>query len=141
MSVAKRLVIVLLLHLAFYICFPDVGRFGVFYGWISVVIWSVVAIFAETTFQVLHKIFGPLKILVDLAFIFVVAITIASTFPQEDRVSPLRKIKRGTHPNKTDFYRGLEKLGVKVKKETSPAIKQIKKRGQELGQELKEIEQ
>lgn len=129
MSVFKRLLIVLLLHLTFFVCFPDVGRFGVFYGWISVVIWSVVAIFSETTFQVLYKIFKPVRILVDLAFVFLAALIIASTFSQKDGVSPLRKIRRGTHPNKTDFYRGLNKLGLKIKQQTSPAVKQIKKSG------------
>jgi hypothetical protein len=47
--------------------------------------------------------------------------------PQEDRASPLRKMKRGDFPTKADVYRGLHKLGLKTKKQTAPAIKKIKK--------------
>ncbi len=114
-----------LVQAAVFVCFPDSGKLGAAFTFISLLIWSAFAILlgnAVANFKTSDKA-GVL-----CAYALACALAALSLLPQKNGVSPLYKLADGYVPAKTDIYKGLLRLGVDYppllppKKEEPPII-------------------
>ncbi len=114
-----------LVHAAAFVCFPESGRMGPTFTFISLLLWSAFGL-------LLYKPASGLKTSdkagVLATYAVACAIAALSLLPQKDAVSPLSKLADGYVPSKIDIYKGLLRLGINYpallppKKEEPPVI-------------------
>ena len=107
-----RIAIIILIHIILFAAYPDTGKFGNLYFFVSIFCWSGLLIFVSRLLNAM-PLLG--KFLSTLAVLIIYGITIASTaylMPQTDKVSAYDKAMKGNIPNWQTFKRGLLRFGV-----------------------------
>lgn len=107
----QRFAILLLCCFAVMVLYPDFDAAGWTFIGILIAMWtggiivlSIVSnIFGIYRFETLNK-------LVSLLFICAVMYTLLWYFPQEDKVTPINKLKYGELPSKADIEKGLKRF-------------------------------
>lgn len=127
MTLIFRLAAAALLHLVFFACYPDTGPFGNYYLAISLVLWAAFLAFINAGAGLVKLLAGPAGAVVGLAAYAVMALALAATMPQADRVTVLEKLQRGRYPARADIARGLERFGVNLDKELKRGEKTLQK--------------
>ena len=107
----KRFFILCMCTVLVMICFPDFGRSGWAFAGAFVLVWTGVILIMS----VVDNIFGLYRyggINPFLTFMLFIGVVISALFylPQEDKVSPINKLKHGQIPTGADFQRGLKKF-------------------------------
>ena len=115
----------LLVHLAVFVCYPQSGRMGPTFTFVSLLIWSAFALLLANAVSGLKT---SDKAGVLAVYTAACALAALSLLPQKDGVSPLSRLMDGRTPAKTDIYVGLLRLGIDYpallppKKEEPPVI-------------------
>ncbi len=97
-----------LVNLAAFVCFPETGRFGWTFLYISVLLWAAFAFFLGAHPPLTAA--GSAARL--LTFALGCALAVLSFLPQRDAVSPLRKLSDGRYPDRRAVFLGLLRLGI-----------------------------
>jgi hypothetical protein len=114
-----------LVHAAVFICYPQSGRLGATFTFISLLLWSA---FGILLFRPVSGLKTSDKAGVLVTYAVACALAALSLLPQKDGVSPLSKLADGLIPTKTEIYTGLLRLGIDYpallppKKEEPPVI-------------------
>lgn len=96
-------------HLGAYVCYPESGRFGSVFLYVSLLVWAGLAIMMA---RVAAGATRENRAFIAVAFGLAAAVCAVSLLPQKDGVSPLRKLTSGVRPDKRALYNGLRRLGV-----------------------------
>lgn len=137
MTLVFRLAAAALLHLAFFACYPDTGPFGNYYLAVSLLLWAAFLAFINAGARLVKLLAGPAGGLVGLAAYAVMALALAATMPQADRVTVLEKLQRGRYPDRAAVARGLERFGVDLGRELKRGEKALKKEAAAAAEEVK----
>lgn len=97
------------LHLGAFVCYPQSGRFGLTFLYVSMILWTGGAIFVNRSANYYGKAW---KIAIAAGFTLMCAFSALAFLPQTDRVSPLKKLTSGRYPDGKSLYFGLLRLGV-----------------------------
>jgi len=127
----RRLLLVAVIHLLFFICFPRTGPLGPVYGWASWLLWSCFIILARAPLEVLASGFAGKTLLAAC-----VAFTLAATMPQTDKLSPLAKLRAKKFPAVSDMKEGLGNFGIKRPKDLEGIISRQLEAGKAVWQRL-----
>ena len=132
-----KILLVALLHLAVFLCYPETGPYGNLFLIISTLAWSVILVVMNANLKFIKLLSGAAGLLFNLAFFAVMLLAIAFIMPQRDGVSVREKIRKRQFPDRTSLNTGLIKLGVNYRSEVKKDIK-----GLDLGiqKALKKIE-
>lgn len=103
------IILAAIVHAAVFVCYPQSGRMGPTFVFVSLLIWSAFAILLGSPVSGLKT---SDKAGVLGAFALTCAIAVLSLMPQQDGVSPLSRLMEGRTPAKTDIYVGLLRLGI-----------------------------
>lgn len=109
----RRIFFILLIHFLVMVSYPDYPQGGFSYGIMSAVLWSgvaillgiIVTIFALENWKRLNMLFTLILVLACAWFVL-------QKFPQEDKVSPLKKISYAQLPSGKDMQKGLKAFGI-----------------------------
>jgi len=101
-----------LAHVTFAVCFPDMGKMGLFLLALSFVIWCFVIMIAGILLNVVRFFLGPLKFIENLVVLGLIFFTLAIAMPQTDGDSAFQKLKNRQFPNLATIRRGMTKFGV-----------------------------
>ena len=99
------------LHLGVFVSYPQSGRFGFTFLYVSMILWTGAAIFLNRAVN-FHGVAWKAAVL--SGFALTCAFSALAFLPQKDGISPLRKVSSGQYPGKRDLYLGLLRLGVDV---------------------------
>ena len=138
MKLLFKIGLIIAIHLAVFLSYPETGEFGGYYLAISIMLWTGVMLFINLSVKIIKFISGALGHLVHLAILLVMLLSIALTLPQADRVTVLEKVRDGKYPTKKTIQTGLHKLG--LAKKNIPA-KHLRKINEGLGKVLDKIEE
>jgi hypothetical protein len=110
MKTAALIVISLAVNLGVFVSFPDTGRFGMTFLYISGLLWTAFAFFLGARQP------GSLAGRMLLALFFAAGCLFSSLsfLPQKDNINPLQKLSRGHYPDRTQLFKGLLRLGIIV---------------------------
>ncbi|WP_424246162.1 energy-coupling factor transporter transmembrane protein EcfT [Elusimicrobium posterum] len=112
----RRIFFIALIHFAVMVCFPYYGQGGFSYGILSCIIWSVFAILIGVVVTILGlEQWRRFNLTITLALLLVCAWYILNQYPQEDKISPMKKIFNGDFPKGKDVAAGLEHFGINIK--------------------------
>ena len=137
MFLILKILLVALLHLAVFLCYPETGPYGNIFLIISTLAWSTVLVVMNANLKFIKLLSGAVGLLLNMAFFALMLAAIAFTMPQHDGVSIREKIRKRQFPDRTSLDTGLIKLGVNYRSEVKKNIK-----GLDLGiqKALKKIE-
>jgi cell division protein FtsW (lipid II flippase) len=138
MQLIFKIGLIIAIHLAVFLCYPDTGEFGGYYLAISIVLWTGFMLFINLSVKIIKFISGALGHLVHLALLCLMLVSIALTLPQADRVTVFEKVRDGKYPTKETIQKGLNKLG--LAKKNIPAI-HLRKINEGLEKVLDKIEE
>ncbi|MGB2578887.1 hypothetical protein AAIR98_000806 [Elusimicrobium simillimum] len=111
----RRIFFILLIHFFVMVCFPHYGMGGFSYGVMSAIVWSIAAILVGLVITVLGmENWRRVNLLITLALICVCAWFTLQRFPQESKVTPLKRLAYGDFPTKSDVEKGLSAFGIKI---------------------------
>ncbi len=107
----QRFCILLLLTLLVMICFPNFGSAGWTFAGTIILVWAGVilimsvvgSLFALNRFEGINRFLSWVLVLAILA-------SLLWFLPQEDKVSPINKLKHGEFPTMADLKHGLNKF-------------------------------
>lgn len=142
MDLLTKLLFAALLHLAFYVGYPDSGQAGKIYILVSPLLWAGFLIFLNTSTALLRLVSGLAGRLLNLAAFAAMGLALAATLPQADRVTVLEKLQAGRYPSRADMDRGLARLGLKKPAEAAlqGAVRELDERAAGAAKQLqKEI--
>ena len=105
-----RTALVLFIHLAFFVSYPETGAVGVYYIMFSALIWSGASLLLGAALFL--RIFPGKLIgkLITIVFLAALALFVSFTMPQSDGVSVSAKLKKGDYPTARSIRRGLANL-------------------------------
>ena len=112
MALIFKILFTALLHLIFFLCYPETGPNGSLYLMVSMLAWSGFLIVISANLRFIKFISGMVGLLFNLAFFALMLAAIAFTMPQRDRVPVLEKIQKGQFPDRASLNTGLIKMGV-----------------------------
>jgi hypothetical protein len=116
-AATRRLLLLLALHIAFFVCFSDAGPLGVIYGWASLTVWFFVVVATLKPLDTIGAVLPGAFLLCDILVLGGAGYTISRTMPQADNAHPYEKIMRGNYPTRADIRKGLATFGVKLPKD------------------------
>lgn len=128
MTLIFKIIAVALLHLAFYASYPETGQFGNYYLGISLLVWGVFIMFINTGSKLVSMASGAAGSLMNLAAFALMALAIAATMPQQDKISVLEKIKIGNYPDRDTLSTGMQRFGVDLDREAAAGVKGLDKK-------------
>lgn len=109
MKATPLIILGLLLNLGAFVCYPETGRMGMTFLYVSMMLWTAFALLI-TRYSPGP---GPAWKTVQLMFFAVAcAFSALSLLPQKDGISALTKFNKGQYPDKRDVYLGLLRLGI-----------------------------
>jgi hypothetical protein len=110
MNTAALIFLGLLINLGAFVAFPETGRFGMTFLYLSALLWTAFAFFLGS--RPPQSLAGQLL----RAFLFAAACLFSSLsfLPQKDNINPLQKLSRGHYPDRTHVFKGLLRLGICV---------------------------
>ena len=127
MSLMIKLAVVALLHLAFFVSYPDTGPAGNYYLAISFILWSGFTLFIGTAVRLVKFLSGPLGAVLSLALFALVAASLAYTMPQKDKTSVMEKLRKGSYPDRATLNTGMRRFGINLDKELDKGVKALEK--------------
>lgn len=98
-----------MLHLAAFVSYPESGKFGVTFLYISGLLWIAFALLLTRAAAAATR---ENRAFIAVAFALAVAVSVLSLLPQKDGVSALRKLATGVYPDGRSFYVGLRRIGI-----------------------------
>jgi hypothetical protein len=108
MRTLPLIIISLLVNLAAFIAFPETGRMGTTFLYVSAVLWTAFAFLLGSRLP-----YGAAARALQAAFfILACAFSALSFLPQKDGFSPLRKLSDGRYPDGRSLFLGLLRLGI-----------------------------
>jgi hypothetical protein len=108
MSPASLIAVSLLVNLAVFIAYPETGRMGMTFLYVSAILWTAFAFFIGS-----HAPSGTGgKVIQAAVFTLACAFAALSFLPQKDNVSALRKLNEGSYPDRRSVFIGLLRLGI-----------------------------
>jgi hypothetical protein len=110
MNTATLIFLGLLVNVGAFVCFPDTGRFGFTFLYLSTLLWTAFAFFLGA--RPPATVNG--RALRALAFAAACLFSSLSFLPQRDSVNPLQKLNRGNYPDRKAVFTGLLRLGISV---------------------------
>ncbi len=97
-----------LINLAAFVCFPETGRAGWGFLYISILLWAAFAVFLGS-----HSPRSRAGLAARLlTFALGCSIAVLSFLPQRDAVSPLVKLAEGRYPDRRALFLGLLRFGI-----------------------------
>ena len=107
----QRFAILLLCCFAVMVCYPDFDASGWTFIGILIAMWTG----GILVLSIISNMFGIYRLetfnkFISLLFIAAVMYTLLWSFPQEDKVTPINKLKYGEFPTKADIDKGLERF-------------------------------
>lgn len=96
-------------HLGVFVCYPESGKFGPTFLYISGLLWLAFAVLLNRAADNASR---ENRAFIAVAFALAAVFSALSLLPQKDGVSPLRKLTLGVYPDKRAVYVGLRRLGV-----------------------------
>ena len=138
MKLLFKIGLIIAIHLAVFLSYPDVGEYGGYYLAISIVLWTGFMMFINLSVKIIKFISGALGHLVHLAILVLMFLSITLTLPQADRIPVIEKIRDGKYPTKETIQKGFQKLG--LAKKNIPA-KQLRQINNGIGKVLDKIEE
>lgn len=110
MKTATLIFLGLAINLGAFVAFPETGRFGMTFLYLSAVLWTAFAFFLGSR----PPYTLPGQLLRALFFAAGCLFSSLSFLPQKDNVNPLQKLSRGQYPDRTHVFKGLLRLGIVV---------------------------
>jgi len=110
MKTATLIFLALAINLGVFVSFPETGRFGMTFLYLSAVLWTAFAFFLGS--RPPYSLAGQL--LRALFFAAGCLFSGLSFLPQKDNINPLQKLNRGQYPDRTHVFKGLLRLGIDV---------------------------
>lgn len=138
MKLIFKLAAAALLHLVFFVCYPETGQFGNYYLAISLLLWAVFIMFINTSTKLVTLFSGAAGLVINLAAFGLMALALAATMPQDDKASVLEKIKGGKYPDRGTLESGLKRFGIDLDREAAAGMKAVDK---ELDKAVKKAEE
>ena len=93
------------------ICFPDFGVAGWTFAGTIILVWTgVILIMGIVSSLFALERFGGINRFLSTVFVVAVVLSLLWYFPQDDKVSPINKLKYGQVPTGADIKRGLDKM-------------------------------
>ncbi len=117
MPISAFVLIAAVLHLAVFVSYPQSGRFGFPFLYISVILWSSFAIFINRS---VTRAGAFWKAALAVGFTLMCAFSALSFLPQKDGISALHKFTWGEYPDRKTLYFGLLRLGVDAPRLLTP---------------------
>ena len=108
MRTTPLIIVGLLTNLAVFIAYPETGRMGVTFLYVSAILWTAFAIFLGRTTPAA----AFWKVTQGLVFTLACLISGLCFLPQKDGVSALTKFNRGIYPDRRSVFLGLLRLGL-----------------------------
>ncbi len=107
----QRFAILLLCCFAVMVCYPDFDIAGWTFIGILIAMWTG----AIMVLSIISNIFGLYRLetlnkLISIVFIGAVFYTLLWYFPQQDKVTPINKLKYGEIPTRADVEKGLKRF-------------------------------
>lgn len=140
MSLMLKVIAVALVHVAFFACYPETGKMGDYYLWISLLVWTVFMLFLNTSTAILRFISGAFGAALNLAAFALMTLAIAATMPQHDRVSVLEKLQKGRYPDRDTINSGMLRFGVNLNREVKGGSRKLDREVDKALHKLKETE-
>jgi hypothetical protein len=109
MSAFTLIFLAALLNLGALVCYPDTGGMGYTFVYVSVLLWSALAILVS---RFTRNSDAAWKAALLLLYVLGCAFSALSFLPQKDGNSALNKVWAGRYPDKRSLYFGLLKVGV-----------------------------
>ncbi len=109
MPISAYILAAALLHLCAFVSYPESGRFGFTFLYVSMIFWVGGAIFLNRAANYHGRAW---KAAVFSGFALMCAFSALAFLPQKDGKSPFLKLISGRYPGKRDLYVGLLRLGV-----------------------------
>jgi len=109
MPISAYILIAAALHLGAFVCYPESGRFGFTFLYLSIILWTAFSIFVN---HAVSNAGTAWKAALAATFTLMCAFSALSFLPQKDGVSALKKVTSGRYPDKRALYFGLLRLGV-----------------------------
>ena len=128
MSLILKIAAVGVLHAAFRIAYPETGPAGDVYLAVSLALWIVFIGFINTSTKLLKLLSGAAGLVVNLAVFAAMALAVAATMPQADRVTVLEKLQAGKYPDRKTINTGLRRFGIDLDKEAAKAADGLEER-------------
>jgi hypothetical protein len=125
MKLLFKVGLIIAIHLAVFLSYPETGEYGGYYLVISMVLWTGFMMFINLSVKIIKFISGALGHLVHLAILALMLLSITLTMPQADRIPVIEKIKNGKYPTKETIQSGLHKLGLAKKNIPAKRLRQI----------------
>ncbi len=109
----RRILYIALIHFCVMVCFPHYGVGGFTFGLVSCGVWALIAII----FGIVGAIFfldkwEKFNSLVTALLLAGALFTILNYMPQENKISPLKKLAYGQIPTTEDINKGLKNFGI-----------------------------
>lgn len=120
-----KILLVALLHLAVFICYPETGPNGIIYLAVSALAWSGFLVFAHAGLKLIKFLGGAAGLVFNLAFFALMLAALTLTLPQRDRITVLKKIQDRRFPDRTALSDGLARLGITYKAEVKKEMKEL----------------
>lgn len=101
-----KFIFIIAFHLVSFICYPETGKYGDYYFWISIFIWTTVMLSISSNIKYIKLISFPVKIWINISLYLIMIFFIALTMPQRDGINVLTKIKNKKFPTSQDIETG-----------------------------------
>ncbi|MEW5951261.1 MAG: hypothetical protein AB1637_05155 [Elusimicrobiota bacterium] len=105
-GVLIKIILTAAAHILLFSSYPDTGKYGTAYFWISLVIWSSFWITYEFKFAAFKKLLFPISFIINAAAIAAMIFFITLTMPQEDGKPVLYKLAKFQFPDEQQLKRG-----------------------------------
>ncbi|GAB4030592.1 MAG: hypothetical protein Fur0012_06740 [Elusimicrobiota bacterium] len=103
---ALKILLTVAIHLFLFSAYPDTGKYGDAYLWISITLWSCLWILLASRLTIAKKLLFPLTFLFNVAIYAVMIFFISLTMPQQDARPVLTKVLKGEFPDEDQLSRG-----------------------------------
>ncbi|PIS46953.1 MAG: hypothetical protein COT17_05935 [Elusimicrobia bacterium CG08_land_8_20_14_0_20_51_18] len=113
MSILVNLVLGLFLHTACLVAYPETGKLGFAFLFVSFMLWTSLSIFLKPPMSGFKL---DTVIFCNILYFFFMITSLLTLTPQQDSVSILNKIIKGQYPDKKSYYKGLLRIGIDDRK-------------------------
>lgn len=104
-----NLPIIFILHLACLILYPDTGKMGFPFLFVSLLLWTAFLFYLKPATINIRR---DNLIFLNIIYVMLMLTALLTLTPQEDSVSILNKIIKSQYPTKKSIYKGLLKIGI-----------------------------
>jgi len=109
MTFILNISIIFISHLSCLILYPDTGKLGFPFLFISILLWIGFLFYLKSATINLKN---DTIIFLNIIYILAMIVCLMTLTPQEDSISIMNKIIKGYYPDKKSIYKGLLKIGI-----------------------------